>query len=114
MIRAPADAAIWLIEGAHPNAHVATYDMEPIIAGTGSPLLVEHSDSHLRWDEAAWEDRTAAIAAIIRSRVDPDSWRAAGGEDSRLEIFDTRLIVSTSPDNHIEIAKLLKELAFDN
>lgn len=53
---------------------------------------------------------TDRIMDLIRTTVDPDGWRLAGGLTSSMSELNGTLIVNSTPNNHIQIVQLLSQL----
>jgi hypothetical protein len=54
--------------------------------------------------------RLEEIRKLIQSEIDPVSWRDAGGSESSMLAYDTRLIITTRAENHAQISQMLAEL----
>jgi len=55
-------------------------------------------------------ERIQQIMDLVRNTVDPDNWRMAGGLTSSMEELNGTLIVTTTAENHEQIAGLLRQL----
>jgi len=68
----------------------------------GSGLMTGNPDPY--------QDVMDLLSSIIMDQVAPDTWRDAGGTLGSIRMFNGRLIVSTSPELHKEVAKLLETI----
>lgn len=58
-------------------------------------------------------DIAASLTELIRTTVDPDNWREAGGTIGSMTEFNGRLVVTQTPETHDQIAALLADLRKD-
>ncbi len=56
------------------------------------------------------EERLDMMKDIIRETVDPDGWRANGGDTGFIQDWQGQLIITNTPSNHREIRGLLSKL----
>jgi hypothetical protein len=55
-------------------------------------------------------ERVDQLAKLIEESIDPASWRDNGGSDGWIRGYQTRLIVSASPENQAKVATLISDL----
>jgi len=55
-------------------------------------------------------ERIQDIIEIIQEQVDPESWKATGGDVGNIRQLNDNLIITTTPKNHREINDLLSQL----
>ncbi|MFA7235728.1 MAG: nucleotide-binding protein [Phycisphaeraceae bacterium] len=80
------------------KTEIRTYDIRDLIA----PIPAESA-------EITREDRVTAVMDLIRNSVARDCWVPVGLTSSMEELGGT-LIVNTTNDNHLSIAKLLRQI----
>jgi hypothetical protein len=56
------------------------------------------------------QSRLEEIRKLIQSEIDPVSWHDNGGSEGSMLAYDTRLIITTSAQNHAQISQMLAEL----
>jgi hypothetical protein len=50
------------------------------------------------------------LVKVVEESVSPDSWRDAGGSSGSIRYFSRKLIITATPENHDEVARLLQRL----
>ncbi|UCG17282.1 MAG: hypothetical protein JSV19_04465 [Phycisphaerales bacterium] len=61
-------------------------------------------------DDADREERIEELLDLIRETIEPESWRAAGGEVAALAELNGQLVVTQTSSAHAEVAELLEKL----
>src|SRR5258706_10275216 len=68
------------------------------------------STAQSRPEPTPLQSRLDELSKLIQFQIDPTSWRDAGGSEGSIIAYDTRFIITTTPQNHAQIAELLAEL----
>ncbi len=97
-----------------PNfTDVPDMDLRRVIAAAdGKPMsnaspFTQKPKNDLRNDR---DGRVRGIMGVVQNSIDPDGWRDHGGETSAIQELNGSLIITTTPQNHREIAGLLGKL----
>jgi len=64
-------------------------------------------DRITHFDRRSSQERTDALVKFIEQSVDRTSWRDQGGELGAMRAIKGQLIITQTPENHVEIAYLL-------
>jgi type II secretory pathway component GspD/PulD (secretin)/tetratricopeptide (TPR) repeat protein len=75
--------------------------------GGSSPFSGGNQDPQ---DITSREDRVDAIITLIQDNVDPEGWRANGGDTSSVTELNGNFIITSTPKNHRAIIGLLNKL----
>jgi len=87
------------------NYSPAEFDLTSVSSDSGSIFSdVAGTDETM---DRAYAERTSALMELIRSSVEPDEWRAAGGLLCTMEELNGQLIVSAPPRIHEQVDELL-------
>jgi type II secretory pathway component GspD/PulD (secretin)/tetratricopeptide (TPR) repeat protein len=79
--------------------------------GGQSPFNTNEDERPTREElEQRRQDRLTRLLDIIRSNVDPEGWRDAGGDVGTIQELNNSLIIRNTPRNHREITGLLSKL----
>lgn len=76
---------------------------------TLSPQERETQDILSQMQELATARRASKLIQVIQQGIDPPSWQESGGE-ATIEVFNDRLVIRQSAENHEQIARLLHSL----
>lgn len=78
----------------------------------GSRSSSSQNDQNMTGDELGAQNdiQVNEILTLIQDTVDADSWYDAGGEATITNGPNNKLVIKQTPENHMEIAKLLKGL----
>lgn len=77
---------------------------------THQPQARSQSSSQQARDLTSLQSRLDELKKLIQSEIDPVSWRDNGGSEGSMLAYDTRLIITTSAENHAQISQMLAEL----
>ncbi len=94
-----------------------TFDLNSILQNTGrggggggrSPFQNTQQQQNA-FQLTPLEERLDMMKDIIRETVDPDGWRANGGDTGFIQDWQGQLIITNTPSNHREIRGLLSKL----
>jgi hypothetical protein len=80
-------------------SEVQVYDVSDLLTAPVAPAT-----------QPTQQEKGEQLMELIKTMVEPDSWRDSGGNVGAVGLFDTRLIVTTSPKIHQGVADSLARL----